>query len=650
MIELHNLSLQFNGEYLFKDVSLMIHAGDKLALVGANGAGKTSLLRLITGVLQPESGDVNIQKRVKIGYLPQEQIIHSGKNLLDEAASGAGDVMELREREAEIMRELDTLAENEDEREDLIYQLGTIHHRLEDLDSYTLESRIEQILIGLGFKETDFDRPTEEFSGGWQMRIALAKILLAEPDAILLDEPTNHLDIDSQQWLASFLKAFRGALILISHDRYFVNAVTTKTLEIFLNKISIYRGNYEAYLKFKEERNLQLEQQALVQEKKIKETQKFIERFRYKATKARQVQSRIRNLEKIDIIEVPDQEQKIGFSFLPPPSSGATSFHLEGITHAFNGREVLKNVTMFIQRGEKIAFLGPNGAGKTTLARIIAGDLVPTGGKRTVGHNVQIAFYTQHTTDLLDPEYDILETILPLSEGKSIGAMRALAGAFLFQADDVFKKISTLSGGEKSRVALLTTMLAKANVLIFDEPTNHLDFDSKIVLQNAIRNFEGTVIIVSHDIDFLSFPISRVIEIRPGQVKEYPGDIQYYLAKKAEEAEFKAEVKPSTDKGFSATVNKRDLKRIEAEKRNQKFRSSKDTLKRIEDVEAKIQKAESEIKESEELLASTETYTIEGRAAELTARYKKQKEESRALYDEWETLQMKLEEIEKRFE
>jgi ATP-binding cassette subfamily F protein 3 len=650
MLELQNLSLQFNGEYLFRDVSVTIHAGDKLALVGANGAGKTSLFRLITGVLQPESGNVAIQKRVKIGYLPQEQILHSGKCLLDEAATGAADVMELRDREAEIMTDLQRLHEDDEQYQELVYQLGSVHHRLEDLDSYKLESRIEQILIGLGFAQGDFGRFTQEFSGGWQMRIALAKILIAEPDIILLDEPTNHLDIDSQQWLASFLKSFRGALILISHDRFFVNTVTTKTLEIFLNKITLFRGNYEAYLKFKEERNAQLEQQALVQEKKIKETQKFIERFRYKATKARQVQSRVRALEKMELIELPDQEQRIGFRFLPPPPSGSTSFELKHITKKYGERTILEDVNLFIQRGEKIAFVGPNGAGKTTLARILAGDLEPTSGDRYVGHNVEIAFYTQNTTDLLEPEDDIIETILPMSEEKSIGQIRALAGAFLFQGDDVFKKVSMLSGGEKSRLALLKTMLAKANVLIFDEPTNHLDFDSKIVLQNAVKNFEGTVIIVSHDIDFLSFPISRVLEIRPGHIKEYPGDIHYYLAKKQEEAENSILTADPGTKGGGQVVNKKEQKRIEAEKRNQKFRSTKDLVKQIEKAEENIQALEALVAETEALLALPETYAKEGLAASLNLKYKGQKEDLAKQFAEWEALQMRLEEIEKQFE
>lgn len=650
MIELQNLSLQFNGEYLFRDVSVTIHAGDKLALVGANGAGKTSLFRLINGILQPESGDVRIQKRIKIGYLPQEQILHSGKCLLDEAASGAADVMELREREAEIVTDLQLLKEDDEQYQELVYQLGSVHHGLEDLDSYKLESRIEQILVGLGFTQDDFSRFTQEFSGGWQMRIALAKILISEPDVILLDEPTNHLDIDSQRWLAGFLKSFRGALILISHDRYFVNTVTTKTLEIFLNKITLFKGNYEAYLKFKEERNAQLEQQALVQEKKIKETQKFIERFRYKATKARQVQSRIRNLEKMELIELPDNEQKIGFRFLPPPPSGSTTFHLRNINKSYGDRQILQDINLLIQRGEKIAFVGPNGAGKTTLARILAGDLEPTSGERIAGHNVQIAFYTQNTAERLNPEADIIESILADAEDKTIGEVRALAGAFLFQGDDVFKKVGMLSGGEKSRLALLKTMLAKANTLIFDEPTNHLDYDSKIVLQNAVRNFEGTVIIVSHDIDFLSFPISRVLEVRPGKVKEYPGDIAYYLAKKEEEAALQSETKAVSEKNAGIVSNKKEQKRIEAEKRNLKFRSTKDIIRQIEVIEGKIHSLETAIQETEALLANPETYAKEGKAAELNIAYKDQKTSLAGHYQEWESLQMKLEEIEKQFE
>ncbi len=651
MIDIRNVSLQFGGEYLFRDVSLTIHSGDKFSLVGSNGAGKTSLFRLITGILQPESGDIIIQKKIKIGYLQQEQIIHEGKILLDEASSGAQDVIALREREREITMELEAVSEEDDVHAELIEQLGSIHHRLEDLDSYTLESRIKQILIGLGFTNDDFTRETREFSGGWQMRIALAKILIAEPEIILLDEPTNHLDIDSQRWLANFLRAFSGALLLISHDRYFVNEVTNKTIEIFLNKISLYKGNYEAFLKFKEERNKQLENQAILQDKKIKDIEKFIDRFRYKATKAKQVQSRIKLLEKIDVIELQGQEQSINFSFSEPTLSGSTVFELRNITQKYGERTILNDLSLVVIRGEKIALVGPNGAGKTTLARIIAGDLKPSSGTVIPGYNVQTAFYTQNTTDLLDTSLDVLESILPHSDGRNLGRMRALAGSFLFKADDVFKKVSMLSGGEKSRLALLITMLSKANTLIFDEPTNHLDFDSKQILKDAVSKFQGTVIVVSHDVDFLSFPLSRIIEIRPGSMKQYAGDIHYYLAKKIEESESSSNAYLA--KGGSASqavVNKSDRKRTEAAKRNEKYKATKDIIKRIDELESEITKFEMAIKQSEHLLALPETYSKDGEAAEVTRLYNKQKEELARIYSRWEKDQLILEELNKQFQ
>ena len=658
MIEISNLSLQFNGDYLFKDVSLKIHAGDKISLVGSNGAGKTSLFRLINKEYQPESGGIYIQKKVKVGYLPQEQIVHSGKTLLEEIASGAIDILQIREHEKVILESLEGELPEED-REELIYQLGTIHHQLESLNSYSLESRIQRVTRGLGFSNDDSQRLTDEFSGGWQMRIAIAKILVAEPDIILLDEPTNHLDIQSQQWLISFLKGFRGVLILISHDRYFVNQVTDKTIEIFLKKISLFKGNYDAYIKYKLFRDEQLEHQAELQEKRRRETQLFIDRFRYKATKAKQVQSRIRYLDKMEMIELPDFENRIEFSFLDPPPCGSISFELKKISLSYAEKNILEDINLIVQRGEKIAFVGPNGAGKTTLARIIAGDLEATTGSRVVGHNVQFAFYTQNTTELLDTEKDVMETILPFSEGRTIAQIRALAGAFLFQGDDVFKKVANLSGGEKSRLALLTIMLTRSNTLIFDEPTNHLDFDSKKVLQDALMRFEGTVIIVSHDIDFLSFPLTRVLEIKPGKVQEYSGDISYYLSKTQVEND---EIISTTGEPKSSkndlkgeddarnALSKKEAKRIEAEKRNLKYKHTKGISSEITNLEFKISAVEEKIKESEVLLGLPETYNIDGKAAEVTLSYRNQKELLKNLYEQWESLQLKLEEIEKQFE
>src|SRR5664280_2756219 len=468
MIDLINVSLQFGGKYLFREVSFKINSGDRISLVGANGTGKSSLLKMIFGELLPESGKIQKQKRITIGYLPQQQVIHEGKSLLEEAKSSLIDIIYLQKKETEITEKLAEASISEDERDDLIHQLGEVHHRLEELGSYSIGSRVEKILLGIGFEIEDFGRLTNEFSGGWQMRIALAKILISQNDLILMDEPTNHLDIDSLNWLSSFLKSYKGALLVVSHDKRFVNEVTNKTLEIYNGRFNIFNGNYDAYLKFKEERDIQAENSFLQQQKKIKETEKFIERFRYKATKAKQVQSRIKQLEKVNLIELPENKSDIYIKFPAPPSSGKINIEFE------------------VSRGDKIAFVGPNGAGKTTLAKIIAGVIEFNGGERIPGYNTIISYYAQDVADNLDPDKDIIESVENIAENKTIGQLRLLLGSFLFSGDDVFKPIGVLSGGEKSRVALAKILLTKANFIILDEPTNHLDISSKEILQKAL--------------------------------------------------------------------------------------------------------------------------------------------------------------------
>src|SRR5664280_667603 len=486
MIHLINVSLQFGGKYLFKEVSFKINSGDRISLIGANGTGKSSLLKMIFGELQPESGKIQKQKRITIGYLPQQQVIHEGKSLLEEAKSSLTDIIDLQKKETEITEKLSEESISEEERDDLIHQLGEVHYRLEELGSYSVGARIEKILLGIGFEIDEFEKLTNEFSGGWQMRIALAKILISQNDLILMDEPTNHLDIDSLNWLCSFLKSYKGALLIVSHDKRFVNEVTNKTLEIYNGRFNIFNGNYDAYLKFKEARDIQAENSFLQQQKKIKETEKFIERFRYKATKAKQVQSRIKQLEKINLIELPENKSDIYIKFPAPPSSGKINIELKGIYKSYGLKTIFNNVNFEVSRGEKIAFVGPNGAGKTTLAKIVAGVIEFNGGERIPGYNTIISYYAQDVADNLDPDKDIIESVEDIAENKTIGQLRLLLGSFLFSGDDVFKPIGVLSGGEKSRVALAKILLTKANFIILDEPTNHLDISSKEVLKKAL--------------------------------------------------------------------------------------------------------------------------------------------------------------------
>ncbi|MFZ0454639.1 MAG: ATP-binding cassette domain-containing protein, partial [Ignavibacteriaceae bacterium] len=604
MIDLANISLQFGGNYLFENVSFKINSGDKISLVGANGTGKSSLLKIINEDLQPESGKILKQKNITIGYLPQENVTHKNKLLLEEALSALSNLVLLREKEIEITNRLGLLI-SENEKIDLVNQLGEVHHKLEEMDSYTAESKIKKILLGLGFSEEDFSRSTNEFSGGWQMRIALAKILISQNDLLLMDEPTNHLDIDSLEWLISYLKSYQGALLVVSHDKHFINQITNKTLEIYLNRFYKFNGDYDAYLNYKEERDKLAETQSMQQQKKIKETEKFIERFRYKATKAKQVQSRIKQLEKIEIIELPENKSDISIRFPDPQVSGKINIELDAISKSYGPKKIFEGLDFSVNRGEKIAFVGTNGAGKTTLAKIIAGEIGYNSGKRITGHNTIISYYAQDVADELDPSLDILETLENISEEKTIGQLRTLLGAFLFSGDDVFKKIGVLSGGEKSRVALAKILLTKSNFIILDEPTNHLDISSKDVLLKALINFSGSLILVSHDIDFLKPLVNKVVEVKQGKIKEYPGGIEYYLQKREELIEQENE---SLKKAGKENLSRKDQKRVKAEIRQKKYNATKDISNKIKKLEEKIEELEKKEIQLKKLLSDPDIY------------------------------------------
>jgi ATP-binding cassette subfamily F protein 3 len=645
MIDLSNISLQFSGNYLFENINFRINSGDKISLVGANGTGKSSLLKIINGDLQPESGKISRQKNISIGYLPQENITHKDKSLLNEALSALTDIVDLRNKESEITNALSRNISDE-EKIDLVNQLGEVHHRLEELDSYTAESKVKKILLGLGFYEEDFNRLTNEFSGGWQMRIALAKILISQNDLLLMDEPTNHLDIDSLEWLVNFLKNYRGALLIVSHDRHFINEITNKTLEIYLNKFYKYNGNYDAYLKYKEERDALAENQFIQQQRKIKETERFIERFRYKATKAKQVQSRIKQLEKISLIELPENKSDINIKFPEPPASGKLNIELDSISKSFGQKKIFEKINFQVNRGDKIAFVGANGTGKTTLAKIIAGEIDFDSGKRIIGHNTVISYYAQDTADSLNPDLDILETVENISKEKTIGQLRSLLGAFLFSGDDVFKKIEVLSGGEKSRVALAKILLTKSNFIILDEPTNHLDISSKEVLLKALQNFSGSLILVSHDIDFLKPLVNKVIEIKKGQIKEYLGGIEFYLQKREQALEQAEQITKSREKDAS---NRKDQKRLEAELRQKRYNATKDISRKIQNLEQKIDELEIKEDELKEILSDSNIYNDHEKAAEKTTEYNNVQIELEKCLIEWENLSKQLHNIEQQF-
>lgn len=644
MIDIKNLSIQFTGVNLFENVNLRISKHDKIALVGSNGTGKSTLLKLLYGIERPETGEIYRQKGIRIGYLQQDLISSKGQTLFAEVKSSLPDLKSLDEREAEIIEGLNVSSLLDEDREELVEELGEIHHKKDEIDFYSADSRIEKILAGLGFKNKDFGRSTAEFSGGWQMRIRLAQILLAENDLILLDEPTNHLDLDTLTWLEEFLQNFKGSLIIVSHDRHFVNSVTNKTLEVFDKQIGFFPGNYSAYLKFKDERDIQLRAQQKTQERKIKETEKFIERFRYKSTKAKQVQSRIKQLEKLDSISIAEEEKRIELRFPEPPRSGVVPVELKNISKSYGELPVLKNVDLLIERGDKIAIVGPNGAGKTTLAKIIGGKLEPTGGEIIYGHNTLVSYYEQEVADALNPEDDLIDTLEEMNNDLSVGHLRSVLGSFLFSGDDVFKKIKVLSGGEKSRVALARLLLTQSNLIILDEPTNHLDFSSKEILKRALVEFTGTLIIVSHDIDFLESITTKVLEICDQHVKVIVGGIDYYLQKKKEDEQIENNNKISEQK-----TTRKDQKRLEAEIRQQKFVLTKDLKKVLSDCENEIRRLEESKVRLEGELIDPNIFSNPQLAKEKNLSYEKTKSQLEIQYNRWTELTNQIEEIEKSF-
>ena len=646
MIDLVNISIQYSGKYLFDNVNVRINPHEKIALVGSNGTGKSTLLKMLSGKEEPESGKILKQKGISIGYLPQEFVHFSTQQLFDEVKTAFKTAEELETLEQELQQKLETAGEPE--REELILRIGEIHHKKEDIDFYNIDSRVAKVLNGLGFEESDFSKQTDQFSGGWQMRIELAKILLADHDLILLDEPTNHLDIDSLQWVMGYLMQFKGSLIIVSHDRYFVNHITTKTLEIFNRKINFFNGNYDAYLTFKEERDEQLRSQLKNREREVKQITDFIERFRYKSTKARQVQSRIKMLERMEAIDTPESESTIELAFPEPPRSGAVPVELHNISKSFGDHLVFEGVDLQLEREDKVAFVGPNGAGKTTLAKIIADKLAPSSGHKKLGHNTYISYYAQSVTEELNPENEIIDEVAEVGADLTPGQLRSLLGSFLFSDDDVFKKTRVLSGGEKSRVALAKILLQQANLIILDEPTNHLDFNSKKMLQKALMKYTGALVIVSHDIDFIRPIVNRVVEIRHNHIKSYPGGIDYYLLKQEE-------LEKSSGSQYSSgqkveKVNRKDEKRRIAELRQEKSKATKGLRESLEKIEKEIETLENNIKQLEADLADPDVYSIPDKARDTKLNYDNSKTRLESVYEQWTEINEQLESIEQEFE
>lgn len=648
MIDLINLSKQFDGKYLFENVNLKINKDDRIALVGSNGSGKTTLLKMLSGLDTPESGDIVWQKAIKIGFLPQETVNTSENKSFDEVKSSLTLIKEVDAREQKLEENIRKTSNNDPE---VLEELGRINYLKEESNYYSIDAEIKKVLTGLGFYHSDFERNLGEFSGGWLMRIELAKLLLENNDLLLLDEPTNHLDLDSLEWLIEFLKNYRGAIIIVSHDSHFINELTNKTLEIFNKKVSFFNGSFDEYQQFKKERDAQLIARYKQQQKKVKETERFIERFRYKATKAKQVQSRIKQLDKMEEIELPESEKEIEVKFPEPKRSGAVPIKLEDVSKYYGKNKVFKRLNLQIDRGEKIALVGPNGAGKTTLSKLIARRIKPTGGNVVIGHNTFISYYAQEVTEDLTPKLDVLDAVREAAPDHTPEQIRTILGSFLFNDDEVFKKVKVLSGGEKSRAALAKILLTKANLIILDEPTNHLDMTSKDILQKALQKFSGTLILVSHDVDFIKPIISKVIEIRPNFFKVYEGGIDYYFVKRQEYLETIEDTEvqePNTEKQ-NHNLSKKGLKRLEAELRQKKYSESKVLLNRIDKIESEIEHLEDRKQALENELADPEVFSKPQLSKEKNLEYKSKKDKLEDYYTEWTELQEKLEEVEKKY-
>ena len=647
MLSLDHISLQFGGRVLFEDLSCMIGPHDRIGLVGSNGTGKTTLLRVITGLVQPDDGTISRAKFVTVGYLPQEGIAISGCTLYDEAASAFEDVLEVERELEEARQSLTRLSPDSEEHAETLEIFGELQHKLEDLDAFRMKSKVERVLMGLGFFVSDLERMTEEFSGGWQMRIELAKLLLREPSVLLLDEPTNHLDLETLQWLEEYLRSYNGAVVLVSHDRAFLDNLCSKTFALSMSALEQYAGNYSFYEKEHALRRELLIQAQKNQQQRLKDTQQFIDRFRYKATKARQVQSRIKQLEKMELIEIEPEESGIRFEFPPPPASGRVVMELKCLSKSYGSLQVFDQLDYKIERGDHIAVVGANGAGKSTLSRILAGAEPFDDGERILGHQVTLSYFAQHQAEELDPAKDALETIDEIAEGEIRKKLRTLLGSFLFHDDDVFKKVSVLSGGEKSRLALAKMLLRPANFLILDEPTNHLDMKSKRVLQEALVGYEGTFLIVSHDRSFLDPVVNKVLEVGQGGVRTYIGSVSDYIAKKREEKDQPQTAAQQMPGGGPVVreLSEKERKRIEAEKRQQLSVRLKPLRQRGEELERSIALLESRQKEIVELMLDPEFYRNGTEAKRVSAERKEIEMNLARAYDEWETVQMEMEKI-----
>ncbi|RAR71571.1 ABC-F family ATP-binding cassette domain-containing protein [Flavobacterium aciduliphilum] len=632
MLNIHNLSVSFGGSFLFEEVTFRLGAGDRVGLVGKNGAGKSTMLKILAGDLKPDSGQIATEKEIKIGFLRQDIDFIQGRTVLEEAYEAFYEIKAVEKKLEHINHQLVSRTDYESEAyHQIIEDLSDYTHRFELLGGYNYVGDIEKILLGLGFKREDFNNLTDTFSGGWRMRIELAKLLLQSNDILLLDEPTNHLDIESIIWLEGFLRNFPGVVVIVSHDKMFLDHVTNRTIEISLGKAYDFNKPYTQYLELRNEiREKQLATQKN-QAKKIEETEKLIEKFRAKASKASMAQSLIKKLDKVERIEVDEDDTSVmNISFPLSKEPGRVVVEIDHLTKAYGSKMILKDISLLVERGSKIAFVGQNGQGKSTLIKAIVNEFEYEGTIK-LGHNVQLGYFAQNQAEYLDGEKTLLDTMLEAALDTNRSKVRDMLGAFLFRGDDVDKKVKVLSGGERNRLALCKLLLQPINVLVMDEPTNHLDIKSKNVLKAALQKFEGTLLLVSHDRDFLQGMSNIVYEFKDQKIKEYLGDINFFLEQRNLQNMREVEKKEVVKKEAPKEVTKLSYE-------DQK--KTKTLQNRISKIESQIKQLENDIQNDDKALASNYDKHIED-ASFFTA-YNKKKQELDALLEEWEKVQMEL--------
>lgn len=637
MLHLVELSMEYAGRFLFDSVNVHIRKKDRIGLVGPNGAGKTTLFRILTGSVHPTSGEIRKPKDLRIGYLPQEGLLEDGKTLMAETLTAFEELVRTKKELRRLEKKISDDSLPRDEHDGFMELYGELLHRFEHHGGLTMEAEAGKVLLGLGFTTDDFGRPTAEFSGGWRMRILLAKLLVQKPDLLLLDEPTNHLDLESLQWLESYLSGYDGSVILISHDRTFLNKICVRILELSGKNLTVYTGNYDVYLATREERIEQQRQAYKRQQDYLKQQQLFIDRFRAKNTKATLVQSRIKALEKLDLVEAPeDQTDTVRFRFPPPPRAGRSVVTFEGLTKSYGDNLVFENLGYSVDRGDKIAVVGVNGEGKSTLCRILAGVESSDGGEVRYGHNVVAEYFAQQQAEKLQGSTSVFDEIRKESKDQTLTGIRTLLGAFLFGGDDVDKPVSVLSGGEKSRLALAKMLLRASNFLILDEPTNHIDIQTKDILKRALNDYGGTFLVVSHDRHFLGGLVNKVLELKHGKLREFRGGFEYYLERKAAELEGESAVvrEKQPVRRQSSARKTRAQKHEEAEERKKKSA----VRKRIADTERRIADLEQKKEALGKLLGDPETYQDPDRVRDTAAEFEAISAELTGLYETWEAL------------